>query len=323
MRMALTQVGVLRGGPSAEYEVSLESGRAVMEALDRSRYEPREIFIDKQGGWYMRGLPVQPARALGTVDVVVNALHGAYGEDGTVQKVLSSHGVPYTGSDALASAIGMNKVLTKEHVAPCGARLAEHRVLGPDEADDRALLELFRTMLMPVVVKPKASGSSVHVYIVRTYPALVEAVRTLLAHYDDVLIERHVRGTEATVAVIEGFRGEPLYACPPVEIVPTKSEFFNYEEKYDGHAREICPGRFSREISEELLRLAKEAHRALGLRHYSRSDFIVAKDGIYFLEVNTLPGLTPASLLPKAVSAVGSSLSEFVSHITELALSRK
>jgi D-alanine-D-alanine ligase len=121
---------------------------------------------------------------------------------------------------------------------------------------------------------------------------------------------------------VEGFRGEDLYVLPPIEIVPTKNTFFDYDEKYAGHAREVCPAQFPRETTEALMHAARTVHHTLGLRDYSRSDFIVARDGIYFLEANTLPGLTQASLVPKALEAVGSTLPEFLDHIVGRALVR-
>jgi D-alanine-D-alanine ligase len=317
------RVGVLRGGPSAEYDVSLKTGHTVLMNLPEDRYEARDIFIDKAGVWNYRGVQGNPEKILDHVDVVFNALHGAYGEDGTVQHMLDAHRVRYTGSDALGSAIGMNKPLAKSVLRNMPLKHAPHRVIHTDEYSDALLSELFRSFPMPVVVKPAMGGSSVATTLAHTLDELQYGILGALQINDRALVENYVRGTEVTVAVAEGFRGEDLYVFPPIEIVPTKSGFFDYDEKYAGHAREICPARLSRANTEELMRAARDVHRTLGLRDYSRSDFIVAREGIFFLEVNTLPGLTPTSLVPQAVEAVGATLPEFLEHMVLRALSRK
>ena len=175
----------------------------------------------------------------------------------------------------------------------------------------------------PFVVKPIGWGSSVGVSIVGGYAAVLAALKALFADgAPSVLVEEYIRGKEATIGVVEGLRGEALYALPSVEIIAPKDDFFSYKAKYGGETREICPGNFSRVITEELQRAARVIHRALELRHYSRSDFIVAPKGIYYLETNTLPGLTKESLMPKSLETIGVPLPDFLSHLVNLALSR-
>lgn len=321
--MAKKRVGVLRGGPSREYDVSLKSGATVLKHLPEEHYEPKEIYIDRDGIWHVRGFPVDPARALSQVDVVFNALHGTYGEDGQVQKLLETHGIPYTGSTSLGSAVAMNKVLAKERAKGLNVLLAHHRVFTREEATERGILDLFRSFTLPLVLKPVDSGSSVHLYLVTSFAELTHMLEAVFKEHDRVLVEQYLNGKEATVGVVEGFRGEDLYALPTIEIVPTKSALFDYAEKYDGHAEEICPARFGPEMNKQLEQVARDVHSALGLRHYSRSDFIITRQGIFFLEVNTLPGLTEASLMPKAIAAVGSSLPEFLHHLIGLAVKRR
>ncbi len=322
--MSKLRVGVLRGGPSSEYDVSLKTGASVLSHLHKDRYEPYDIFIDKQGMWHWRGVPVETHHALGKVDVVFNALHGTYGEDGTVQRILELNGIPFTGSGSFGSSIGMNKHLTKVHVAKHGVRTI-YGVVIPQEEDIQSIaLRLFRTFPQPSVIKPVNAGSSVGVTIARSYHDLIEGLMQAFMYSDKVLVEEYKKGREATVGIIDAFRGEEHYALPPIEILPNpKTGFFDYEGKYHGGSEEICPGRFTREEARELEGAARAVHRALGLRHYSRSDFIVAKDGIYFLEVNTLPGLTEQSLIPKAVDAVGLNYQRFLDHLIARALIRK
>lgn len=322
--MHRSRVGVLRGGPSSEYEVSLQTGASILAHLPEAEYEVKDILIDKSGVWHLRGLPITPDRALRQVDVVVNALHGAYGEDGTVQKILHAHKVPYTGSDALGSAIGMNKLLTKKQAVRAGLTTAEHFLLDALPESSHQMAEAFRAMAPPLVVKPIDSGSSVGVSVVRTFDSFEEALRNAFAHSSKVLVEQFIFGREATAGVIEGFRNERIYALPPIEIIPPKETgFFNLEVKYNGATEEICPGNFSYAEKQLLQEAAKTIHEAIGLRHYSRSDFIVTPRGkVYFLEVNTLPGLTAESLLPKSLAAVGCPFPEFLRHLISLAIAK-
>ncbi len=324
--MQRTVVGVLRGGPSSEYEVSLNSGATVLAELDRSRFEPRDIFIGRDGTWHLGGRPVPINKALQGADVVFNALHGEYGEDGTVQRILDIHGMPYTGSGSLASAIALSKHRTKELLEPYGIRMAQGVLVSPEDDGQLEIdvMRVFNAFPAPWVIKPAASGSSVGVSVVRDYTKLPDAIRDAQRIGPKVLVEEFVRGREATVGVADNFRGEETYAFFPVEIIlPGNAACWTYEAKYDGSSQEICPGNFTHAQKEELITTAKKVHKALGLSHYSRSDFIVTPRGAYFLEVNTLPGLTSESLLPKAVKAAGATLSEFFSHLIDLALKKK
>lgn len=318
-----TIVGVLRGGPSREHEVSLKSGATILANLHPERFETRDIYIDKRGHWHVRGREVAPERALRQLDAVLIGLHGEYGEDGEVQKLLERFGIPYAGADSFASYLAMHKVMAKQHAREAGLLTPDFRHIERAEDSESAAVEVTRAFHQPVVVKPIGWGSSVGVSIVGGYAEVLGAIRTLFeSGAAGVLVEEFMRGKEATVGVVEGLRGEELYTLPTVEIIPPSNDFFSYDAKYSGASREICPGNFSRVETEELQRLARAAHRALGLRHYSRSDFIVTPKGVYYLETNTLPGLTEQSLLPKSLASVGVSLPEFLSHLVNLARSR-
>lgn len=321
--MALINVGVLRGGPSNEYEVSLQTGGVVLRHLDTNKYKPHDIFIDKEGVWHMGGTPRQPENILSQVDVLFNALHGEYGEDGRIQQLLESHGARYTGSDALGSALGMNKALAKQIFKDHGIKTAHYTVISDASNLHQTAVELFRKFPMPAVVKPLASGSSVGVTIAKDFHSLEAGLRHAFQFGDAVIVEEFIPGIEATCGVIEGYRDHDLYALPPIEIRPHGDRFFDYEAKYQGKSEEICPGNFDHDTKAMIEHLAKAAHKALGLRHYSRSDFIVSpRRGVYILEVNTLPGLTEESLFPKSLNAVGSNLSHFFDHLIELALQK-
>ncbi len=318
-----TVVGVLRGGPSREHEVSLRSGAAMLAAFPENRYVTRDIYIDKQGIWHDRGCPIPPERILRQTDVVLIGLHGEYGEDGEVQKLLERFGVPYSGADSFGSYLAMHKIMSKARAKEAGLLTPEFRYIEDRAKNEETAHEIIRTFHQPVVVKPVGWGSSVGVSIVGGYAPVLAAIEKL---FDDdapsVIVEEYIRGQEATVGVVEGLRGEALYALPVIEIIPPAGDFFSYGAKYSGETREVCPGNFSRVIREELQIAAKTIHRALGLRHYSRSDFIVAPKGIYYLETNTLPGLTAESLMPKSLASVGITLRDFLTHLVNLALSR-
>lgn len=315
-----TVVAVVRGGPSSEHAVSLATGHAMLTHLPEDQYTTRDIYIDRQGVWHERGMPTTPERVLSQVDVVLNALHGEYGEDGTIQRLLEQHGIPYTGSDSFASRVAMHKALTKEKAKEAGLLTPKYYLVEEHMDTAEATAHIIRNFHQPVIVKPLSLGSSVGISIVGGYAPVYHAIDSLRSS-GAVLVEELIRGREATVGVVEKLRGEDLYRLPVIEIIPPEeSAFFDAESKYNGRTEEVVPGRFSKIESEELLRQAALMHEILGLRHYSRSDFIVSPKGIYFLETNTLPGLTSESLLPKALKAVGVSFSDFLSHITHLAL---
>lgn len=319
--MAKRVVAVLRGGIGDEHDISLKSGAAVLKTFQlRDDTDTREIFIDRNGSWFVRGIEKTPERALQGVDVVWNALHGHYGEDGSVQRVLDRIGIPYTGSGAYASAIAMNKAATKRELEKAGIRTPRSMVVGVSPNLSSTILNCFRTFPQPSVVKPIDSGSSVGVTIARSFSELEEGVRQAFQHSSQVLIEEFICGREATCGIVEEMRGERQYALPAVEIVPPPSaRFFDYDAKYGGASLERVPGNFTKEEHQTLQHAARVAHTTLGLRHYSRSDFIVSPRGVFFLETNTLPGLTEASLLPQALSAVGIPLGMFIEHVLDLA----
>ena len=324
--MASVRVGVLRGGPSSEYEVSLKTGQSVLKHLPENKYQPVDILITKDGTWHIAGLPVTPTQAASQVDVFFNAMHGEYGEDGTVQKILDNLLMPYTGSGAFASALGMQKHQAKEYFKREGIKLPRHLLVRYGDDLAAKAKEIFNTMGPPWIIKPADRGSSVGVFKVKLLEELPHFLEKAFDASPTILVEEFIRGVEATCAVVEGLKGEDLHALSPIEIRPAANrELFDYEAKYsDDQTKEICPGNFTPEETLKLKELAKAAHRSLGLRHYSRADFIVSPNrGIYLLEINTLPGMTAASLTPKALAVDGIGYSEFLDHVLNLALSTK
>ena len=314
-------MGVLRGGVSNEYDVSLKTGAAVLKNLP-NHYTSKDVLITRGGDWHLDGVLLPPHRIFRQLDVIWNALHGRYGEDGQVQKLMDHFGVIYTGSGVFGSMLGMNKEHTKGELIKHDIKMAASLTYDSDLDDiDDFRQSVFRMMPPPWVIKPVNSGSSVGVTLAYTIDDLVWGLEKALFHSARVIVEEYIRGREATCGVIDDFRGEPYYPLPPVQIIKPKArQFFDYTCKYDGTSQEICPGHFKKEERDEIERIAALAHRALGLRHYSRSDMIVSPRGVYFLEINSLPGLTEESLLPKALEAVGCSYSHFLDHVINLAL---
>lgn len=318
-----TIVGVLRGGPSREHGVSLKTGAAILAGLPSERFVARDIYIDKNGQWHDRGRATSPERVLRQLDAALIGLHGEYAEDGQVQKLLERFGVPYAGSDSFGSYLAMHKLMAKTRAKEAGLLTPEFRYIESVGESEAAASEIIRKFSQPVVVKPVGWGSSLGVSLVGGYAPVLAAIKNLFSESAPaVLVEEYVRGREATIGVVEGLRGEAFYVLPTIEIIPPTGDFFSYIAKYSGDTREICPGNFSRVAAEEMQRAAKVMHRTLGLRHYSRSDFIVAPKGIYYLETNTLPGLTAESLLPKSLAAVGVPFPDFLEHLVNLARSR-
>jgi D-alanine-D-alanine ligase len=286
------KIGVLLGGLSKERDVSLRSGAAVAKALRARGYSVAEIDA-------VRDLP-EKLKAAG-IERAFIALHGRYGEDGAVQGLLEIMGIPYTGSGPLASAICMDKELTK-------------KVLVSEMGDDlmTPVWKVIRrgdafapNLPLPVVVKPNREGSTIGISIVRAEREFAPAVTQALALDETVLVEEFVTGPEVTVSVVNG------RALPIVEIVP-KSGFYDYASKYTKGATDyIVPARIPESIRDRLQAVSERIWKIMKLDGFARVDFV----GDYFLEVNTVPGLTETSLVPKAAAAAGMSFEDLCEEV--------
>jgi len=317
----IIKVGVLRGGPSQEHEISLKTGEAVLNNLPK-KYSGKDILLSKNGEWFFNGQFSYPEKIIRSVDVVFNALHGHFGEDGKVQQILEMFNIPYTGSRVFSSALGMNKILSREAFKNAGLNIPRTIIVKKDENLLEVSHRIFRIMGPSWVVKPASSGSSKGIFIAHSFNDLISAIEQAAALDSKIIIEEYIQGREATCGVIANFRKQKYYSLPVIEIIPPYGhEFFDYEAKYSGGTREICPANFDMETKRKIEEMARLAHQVLGCRHYSRADFrISARGRIYILEINTLPGLTAESLLPKAINAVGASYPEFLDHLITLAL---
>ncbi len=318
--MSHLQVAVLRGGPSEEYLVSMKTGAAVLAALAESGYQTKDIVITRGGAWLDRGIVREPENALKAVDVVFVALHGSYGEDGEVQKIIQRLGIPFTGSRSFASAVAFNKQMTKEALKQHGVLMAEHQEVAKDIDTDIVTISngIKAKFGKEYIIKPTSSGSSFGVQFVGEDDSLEAALEQALDKYERVLVEEFIQGREATSATLEKFRNEDIYVFPTIEIVtPRNAQFFNTDNKYDGKTLEICPSNFAYGDRVKIADVSALVHDVLNLSQYSRSDFIVSEKGVYFLEVNTLPGLTAESLYPKAAASVGLSINHLIAHLVE------
>lgn len=294
MTRRFRHVAVLKGGPGAEREVSLRSGAAVAEGLRRRGYEVEEVDVRDA---------VFPLSS--RVEAVFPVLHGEFGEDGFVQRLLEARGLPYVGSRSWEMPRSYDKEITHALLAARGIAMPAWRMVGPGESVD---------LPPPLVLKAPRQGSSIGVEIVKSAAEVEPALERVRAYGERVLVERFMSARECTV----GFLGsEPL---PAVEIVPAEG-VYDYRAKYErGDTRYVCPAELDADVAERLGALAREVFRALGGRHLGRVDFLVPERGEPLaLELNTLPGFTATSLLPKAAAAAGIDFSEFCARILELA----
>jgi len=321
------KVAVIRGGPSQDYDASLKNGEHVLYLLREKleNYEPIDIFISKEGEWYLNGVKVEPHKALEYADIVFNALQGKYADEGSVQKLLASLNKPYTGSTALGSVLALNKDLAKKAYLNHGLFVPRHEVLTGDEELER-LVEIFRNYMHPLVIKPSDENYRRGVKLAYTFEELAKYIDEALEYSPRVIVEEFVRGREARCGVIEGFRGEKHYALVPVEVLVSKKNKLmpDYDKKFNSVHEYLQENTFSQNEKSVLEHTAKKAHEALGLRHYSYSDLILTPQGkVYVLETGALPDFSKDSLLHRSLEYIGSSPERFLEHVLILARESK
>ncbi len=320
--MARTTVGVLRGGTSSEYNLSLKTGARMLSELPEEKYDTRDIFIDKSGTWHLRGVPTDPGRALSQIDVVLNALHGGSGEDGTVQRILHRFGIPYAGSTPHASAVSHNKVLARDAMRKAGIRIP--RGVAFSVNDDLNTAEMARAVhaqfAPPYVVKPPQEGSGYGIRIAPTVIELAHVIGDILDAYGAALVEEFMIGEQATAFILEGYRKEDLYAFPPVHtILPEGEKWIHSRIHEENLARHIAPSNFTFEDKQAIAELARQVHKALQLSHFSVVGLILTSRGPFVIEVDLVPPLHHSSPLHAALESVGSSVREFLEHAIYLA----
>lgn len=305
---------VLMGGPSAEREVSLRTGRAVCEALSAKGCNVATLELDRNIVTNLQA--ANPA-------VVFIAVHGKYGEDGVIQGILDLLEIPYTGSGVLASALAMDKALSKKVFMASGVPTPPALFFGLQDklTGFAAMISRIREgFALPVVIKAATQGSSIGVTIVDTAEKLPAAVDDAFLYSESIVVEQFISGKEVTVAV---WGNETPEALPIIEIAP-KSGRYDYQSKYTQGATEyIVPARLSAEVAGSVQAAAVKAHMALGCKGLSRVDFMIDNTGnFYALEVNTIPGMTGTSLVPKAAAAAGVEFGDFLLKLIELAVEK-
>lgn len=291
------RIGVLMGGLSREREISLRSGRAVAAALKSRGYAVAEIDV---------GRDVAAKLAQEKIELAVILLHGRWGEDGTLQGMLEVMGIPYSGSSPLASAMAMNKDLTKRVVVQAGIKTPLWKAV---RSEERASCSE-SPFPLPVIVKPNREGSTLGCSIVRRSSEWHPALQQAAEHDDLILVEEYIEGTEVTVGLIDG------KALPVLEIVP-KSGFYDYHSKYtQGVTEYIVPARIPEPSRQEVAKLGERIFALLGMAGVARADFMW-RESPYFLEINSVPGMTETSLVPKAAQAAGISFAELCERMVK------
>ena len=338
------RVVVMMGGPSSEHDVSMASGSQVFDALNSTgRFDVQGVVISREGHWSLtqtaphvvprpgeasnRPMPrdeaIRGLSLLSNADVVFLAFHGPFGEDGTLQGLLKSLSIPYTGSGPLASALAMHKSKAKELFRYHGLKTARDLPVtaAAIQGSPANIVESVEANLAyPVVIKPNLGGSSLGVSLAANSDELKRALEWASRFDADVLVEEKISGREVTCAVLEELDGS-LRALPVIEIVPHRGQFFDFASKYeDGGSDEICPADLTEEETQMVQHAAMTAHEALGCRGFSRTDMFLTPNGPVVLELNTIPGMTPNSLLPKAAKAAGISFADLMAHLVEVGL---
>ena len=307
--MAKLRLALIAGGVSAEREVSLRGAAGVEQALNRDRYE----VVRYDPATDLARIAADAAN----IDAAFILLHGVHGEDGTIQGFLDLLGIPYQGAGVLGSALAMDKNLAKVMYRLAGLPVAPWVMVEPGDLRDSGRIE--SAVGLPCVVKPVRQGSSIGMSIVRTLDQLPAALELALRHDDEVMVEAFLKGRELTAGVLGN---SELTALPLIEIIPdSRFDFFNYEAKYQpGATREVCPAPVSETVRARAQDYALRAHRSLQLRGYSRTDMILVGEELYLLETNTIPGMTPTSLLPQAAAEAGLPFAALLDRLIELAL---
>lgn len=340
-------VGILMGGPSREYEVSLESGKMIIRYIDSHKYLFTPVVIKKNASWALfdpdkcRGfdkadlekwLPISEELSMSSalerlkkmgVDIFFNVMHGAYGEDGTIQGVLEAYGFPYTGSSVLASSLAMDKIVYKQVLKGAGISVPHAVFIFKDPFIDGtdAFLAMIQSQIgFPCVAKTPSSGSSIGVELCAGPEQIINSVKTMFPLENRVLIEQYISGREFTCGVLGNAYTDDLFALPPTEII-SKNSFFDFDAKYTpGKADEITPAQIDKSLTARIQEMAVNVHNLLGSKGVTRTDMIVNDGRIFVLETNTIPGMTANSLVPKAAGAAGISLSELIDKLISYGL---
>ncbi len=297
------KICVLCGGWSSEREVSLRSGNGVYNALLKLGYNAYLVDMDKNF-----------EKQVENFDVIYIMLHGKPGEDGTIQSYFELKGKKFTGSGSFASFIGIDKVIFKNLLIQNNILTPKFISFSVDDNLNELMEKILRTFSIPIVIKPRYEGSSIDVYIIKNEKDIKEAIETILSKYKYGLVEEFIDGREITIGILG--TGKDAFALPIIEIKPIISEFYDYKAKYTkGGSEYIVPANIDDKITREIQEIALKIHRLINARAFSRVDAILKDNKAYILEINTIPGMTETSLLPKSASAINMSYEDLVDFI--------
>lgn len=340
------KIAIVSGGLSNERDVSIKTGQQVYDNLPDDVYDKNFVEISKDGRWLLKcggdliekskqkddatqSLTIMDSQGgitkndLQQFDVIFLALHGKYGEDGKIQSILDILKIPYTGSGVLASSLGMNKSMASEFVSGIGIKIPKYILINKKTEIKKVKAEILDSIYYPCIVKPNESGSSIGISLVEYEDGIDKAISEAFAEDSQVVIEEYIAGREITCGVLGNSNRTELEALPPAEII-TESKFFDYDAKYFSEkTREVSPAEISEEQTAIVQEMAKKIHLKFGCDGLSRTDFILKDNEFYFLEINTLPGLTEQSLCPKEAKAAGMTFAQFLDKQIKLAIEKE
>ena len=315
--IVMKKVGILRGGISDQYDFSLETGAEVARAVQDAGFEAIDMLLDKDGLLHIKGIPADLEKVHSSVDTVWNALHGEFGEDGKVQELFENFGIPYTGAGRLASGIGFNKEIAKEHVAELGIKTPTHILIVPDGSESVSDItrRIYTKIAPPWVIKPLVGGASAHTYFAFTTLDLAQIVEDSVSHAVPFIAEQYIFGKEVAVGVMDDFRSTAPYALPPIEIQsPSRGVLTRDMRKQNEYIEERDT--LTQSEKELLTDMAKKIHTHIGAKDYSQVEFILDKYGApWFVEIDTHPHLHEKAPFREALNRVGAKLSDVVASI--------
>lgn len=295
------KIGVIMGGISAERDVSLNTGKQIIENLDKNKYEIVPIPINNKN---------ELIDSVKSMDFAFIALHGKFGEDGRIQAMLESQGIPFSGCGVLASAMCMDKNISKKLFISDGIKTPQWIIVKDENKIDYSIID---NMGYPVIVKPNSGGSSIGTILAYSKDKLKEGIKEALKYDDEIIIEEYIKGDEITCCILNG------ELLPVISIVP-KSEFFNYSSKYDKGGAEEKIIQLPKAIGKKVEEISLKCWNTFKLKVYARVDMIIKNGEVYVLEINTLPGMTESSLFPKSAEAYGLSFSQLLDKIIKYSL---
>ncbi|MCC7436694.1 hypothetical protein IT402_02355 [Candidatus Nomurabacteria bacterium] len=314
----MKRIGVIRGGISGEYDISLKTGAEVSRALHEAGFEAIDMLLDKEGTLHIKGVPADLEKAQSSVDYVWNALHGEFGEDGKLQNLLDQYGINYSGSGSVASAQAFNKKVAKEHARSLGIKTPMSMLIIPEENQSvsETAARIYKTMAPPWIVKPLTGGSSINTFFAFTPLELANIVEETLSHNQSFLVEQYIEGNEVVAGVIDEFRNKKDYCLPVVNVNSPSRGILNYKDRLEDYTNDQA--KLRPDEREKIGELAVKLHKSLGAKDYSQSEFIVDRFGkIWFLETDTHPALHDGTPFYKALQVVGATLTEFVKSILD------